>query len=51
MFKDRSIYRYSYASAGREHVDHMKILAQVGSDLNSYIKENVLEKYEKKGWI
>ena len=29
----------------------MKILAQVGSDLNSYIKENVLEKYEKKGWI
>ena len=48
VFKDRSIYRYSYASAGREHVDHM---AQVGSDLNSYIKENVLEKYEKKGWI
>ena len=51
VFKDRSIYRYSYASAGREHVDHMKILAHVGSDLNSYIKENVLEKYEKKGWI
>ena len=51
VFKDRSIYRQSYASAGREHVEHMKILAQVGSDLNSYIKENVLEKYEKKGWI
>ena len=51
VFKDRSIYLYSYASAGSEHVEHMKILAQVGSDLNSYIKENVLEKYEKKGWI
>ena len=30
VFKDRSIYRYSYVSAGREHVEHMKILAQVG---------------------
>ena len=51
VFKDRSIYLYSFASSCREHVYHMKILAQVGSDLNSYIKENVLEKYEKKGWI
>ena len=50
VFKDRSIYRYSYASAGRAHVEHMKLLAQVGSDLNSFFKEYVVEKYDKKGW-
>ena len=39
--------RYSNASAGRNQVEQMKILARNGSGLNSYIMNNVRFAYEK----
>ena len=39
------VYRYSYISAGRENVEQMKILAQRGTGLNSFIMRNVRIKY------
>ena len=40
------VYRYSYQSAGREHVENMKVLAERGDGLNSYIMRNVKYNYE-----
>lgn len=39
-------YTYSYASAGRTHVEQMKSLARSGSGLNSYINKYVRNLYE-----
>ena len=47
FFGTPKTYRYSYASAGRNHVEQMKILARKGSGLNSYIMNNVRFAYEK----
>ena len=41
------IYVYSYASAGKENIEHMKKLAQSGDGLNSFINLNVKYKYVK----
>jgi len=41
------ISRYSYISAGRENIEQMKILAQRGTGLNSFIMRNVRTKYER----
>jgi hypothetical protein len=40
-------YRYSYASAGRHHVEQMKKLAEQGIGLNSYIMRNTRLLYER----
>ena len=40
------VYTYSYAKAGKMHVDQMKILARSGSGLNSYIMRNVKNLYD-----
>lgn len=42
--RDR-IYRYTYSSAGKEHVEKMKKLAREGKGLSTYISQNVKEKY------
>ena len=48
-FKDTpQIYRYSYNSAGKDHIEMMKRLAAVGHGLNSYINHYVKYKYEQK---
>lgn len=39
-------YRYSYNSAGQEHVEHMKSLAQKGKGLSGYISKYVRMGYE-----
>ncbi len=41
-------YTYTYASAGRDHVEHMKELARRGQGLNSYIGTSVRNLYESK---
>lgn len=41
------VYVYSYASAGRIHVENMKVLARKGSGLNSYINTNCRMLYVK----
>ncbi len=38
---NEKIYTYSKYKAGWQHVDNMKVLAQKGSGLNSYINTNV----------
>lgn len=41
------LYTYSYFTAGRVHVEKMKILAKNGDGLNSYINLNCRDKYVK----
>jgi len=48
QFKDRSVYLYTYASAGNYNIEKMKSLAEAGDGLNSFIMRNVRKKYEKK---
>lgn len=38
-------YTYSYASAGRHHVETMKQLAERGDGLNGYINDHVKNLY------
>jgi len=46
-FTTGSIYEYTYASAGREHIENMKPLAQSGSGLNSYTMKYVRKSYSR----
>ena len=39
-------YRYSYAKASVHHVEQMKILAQRGKGLNTYITRHVRKLYD-----
>lgn len=45
-FKTGPIYHYTYRSAGRENIEHMKTLARSGDGLGSFIQRNVRKKYE-----
>lgn len=45
-FKTGADYRYSYRRAGIAHVEQMKVLAQRGHGLNSYIKKFVNNLYD-----
>lgn len=47
-FGDGLIYRYSNQSAGINNVNQMKILAEKGVGLNSFIMRNCKTKYEFK---
>lgn len=48
QFKDGSIYRYTYASAGQQNIEQMKALARAGDGLNAYINRNVRKLYVVK---
>jgi len=41
-------YKYSYTSAGQDNVEQMKILANQGLGLNSFINTTVKKLYENK---
>ncbi len=45
--KERT-YKYTYTSAGAEHVETMKRLAKAGRGLNSYIGLYVKQGYDSK---
>ena len=45
-FDGGKTYRWSYAKAGRFHVEQMKKLAEYGDGLNSYIMRNVKKLYD-----
>ena len=47
-FSDGSTYRYTYASAGRENVEHMKGLAEAGQGLNAFLSTTVSKLFERK---
>lgn len=40
-------YRWTYASAGRQHVETMKLLAVRGDGLNAYINRHVKHAYDR----
>lgn len=48
QFGDYYIYRYTYTSAGRTNIEHMKRLATQGHGLNAFINTNVKFGYERK---
>lgn len=45
-FNGTSVYRYTYASAGKATVEKMKKLAVEGRGLSTYISRKVRENYE-----
>lgn len=45
QFKDGSIYTYTYLSAGRDKVEAMKVLAESGNGLNSFINKYARKLY------
>jgi hypothetical protein len=45
VFSTGARYKYSYASAGAQNVDHMKLLAAAGYGLNSFINSNRAVRY------
>jgi hypothetical protein len=47
-FVDGSIYTYTYASAGKTHVDNMKLLAEAGQGLSTYISQFVRDNYSAR---
>jgi hypothetical protein len=40
------MFVYSYKKAGREHVENMKVMAQLGNGLDLYIKKNTNDLYD-----
>ncbi|WP_332828846.1 hypothetical protein [Novacetimonas sp. GS1] len=44
----QTTYIYTYGSAGMDHVERMKILADSGRGLNEYIRRYVNYKYASK---
>ena len=47
FYKTLRTYTYSYDSAGKDAVEHMKRLAKSGEGLNEYINREVRYKYVK----
>lgn len=46
QFKDGSVYRYSYRSAGAFNVEQMKEYAVIGDGLGLFIQRKVRKLYE-----
>lgn len=47
-FRHGGVYEYTVNSAGLRHIQTMQDLARKGDGLNSYINENVKDKYSRK---
>jgi len=47
-FKRGAAYLYTYQSAGAHHVEQMKMLAQAGQGLGTYIIKNVAKSYASR---
>lgn len=47
-FKDGGVYRYSARQPGAAHVARMRLLALAGAGLNTYINQQVRERYERR---
>lgn len=48
QFKDSSVYRYTNQSAGPAHISKMKVLADSGKGLGTYITANVKDAYLRR---
>lgn len=49
FLEDKPPYRYSYASAGKQHVNRMKTLAAAGRGLGTYISQHAHDRYDGAG--
>ena len=47
-FRHSDTYIYTYKSAGKDNIEKMKLLAQLGTGLNTFISKYVKENYERK---
>lgn len=47
-FRDGGVYRYTYASAGRDNVERMKLLAAAGRGLSTFITRSVRDRYAEQ---
>lgn len=47
MFKNGTIYTYSYKSWGKDNIEHMKELADIWDGLLSYIMRNKIKDISK----
>lgn len=47
-FNHDAVYLYTYKSAGKNKIEKMKILANRGKGLSTYISRVVKEKFERK---
>jgi hypothetical protein len=47
-FKDNSVYRYTFASAGAVNIEQMARLARAGDGLNKFINKVVRKRYSEK---
>jgi hypothetical protein len=48
QFKGGSTYLYTYQSAGVDHIEQMKTLAQAGQGLGTYINTHVRKAYASR---
>ncbi|HEY9629439.1 MAG TPA: hypothetical protein V6C84_19230 [Coleofasciculaceae cyanobacterium] len=48
QFSTGATYLYTYSSAGLANIEQMKILAQKGNGLNSFINTRVCKLYARK---
>lgn len=47
-FRDGCVYRYTYASAGRDNIERMKQLAAAGRGLSTFIIRQVQDRYAEQ---
>ncbi len=47
QFVEGARYTYTYKSAGKKHVEQMKLLAAEGKGLSGYISQHVKDAYDK----
>ena len=48
QFQYKDLYLYDYEKPGKHHVERMKILAEKGKGLTTYVNQNVRENYREK---
>ena len=47
-YQHKDQYLYDYEKPGKNHVEQMKILAESGKGLTTYVNENVRDNYKEK---
>ena len=47
-FQEGTVYRYTYESAGKNHIEKMKLLAIKGKGLSTYISTTIKSHYAIK---
>ena len=48
QFGGEEFYLYDYLKPGKDHVENMKVLAEKGVGLTTYVNQNVRENYRRK---